>query len=187
MEPDEFHSCLFISASFYAGGGPKISRLYLPATDDFVNKEFQMSQIQNDRRMLGALLRIPFQVTVARIYEGLTARGYTDLRPAHFAIFQLIDPEGSRITELAERAQITKQSMGNLVDHVEACGYIKRLPDPSDRRAKIVRLTERGWALDSAAREILRQTEAEWAERLGEGRMAELKQILKDLITLIEG
>jgi DNA-binding MarR family transcriptional regulator len=145
-----------------------------------------MSQNQKDRRMLGALLRIPFQVIVGRIHEGLIERGFTDLRPAHFVIFQLVDPEGSRITELAERAQITKQSMGALVDHVEACGYIQRLPDPGDGRAKIVRLTERGWALDFAAREILRQIEVEWAQKLGEDRMAELKQALKDLIALIE-
>ena len=76
--------------------------------------------------------------------------------------------------------------MGALVDHVEAGGYIERIPDPSDRRAKIVRLTGRGWALDSAAREILRQTEVEWAEKLGEEKMAELKQVLRDLIALIE-
>ena len=136
--------------------------------------------------MLGALLRIPFQVIVARIHEGLMERGFTELRPAHFVIFQLIDPEGSRITELAERAQITKQSMGDLVKYVETCGYIMRLPDPGDRRAKIVHLTERGRALDLAAREILRQTEIEWAEKLGEEKLVELKQILRDLIALIE-
>jgi DNA-binding MarR family transcriptional regulator len=122
---------------------------------------------------------------VTRINQGLIARGFTDLRPAHFVIFQLIPLEGSRLTELAKQAQITKQSMGALVDHVEACGYNERISDPSDRRATIVRLTERGRNLDSAAREILRQTEDDWAEKLGEERMTELKQILKDLILFI--
>jgi DNA-binding MarR family transcriptional regulator len=145
-----------------------------------------MAEKHEDRRMLGALLRIPFQAIVARIYAGLVARGFTDLRPAHFVVFQLIKPEGSRVTELADQAQITKQSMGALVDHVEACGYIERLPDPTDRRAKIVRLTERGWALDAAAREILKQTEEEWEQQLGVGRMDDLKQILRDLTDLLE-
>jgi DNA-binding MarR family transcriptional regulator len=140
-----------------------------------------------DRRMLGALLRIPFQTIVARIENGLNARGFTDLRPAHFAIFQLIEPEGTRITDLAERAQITKQSMSALVDHVEACGYVERLPDPEDRRARIVRLTQKGQALDAAARQILAEAEAKWAEKLGEKRMAALKQTLRDLIALMDG
>ena len=145
-----------------------------------------MTQNQKDQRMLGAMLRIPFQAIVARIDEGLRARGFTDLRPAHFVIFQHIRPEGSRITELAEQAQITKQSTGSLVDHMVACGYVERLPDPNDGRAKIVRLTERGWNLDNAAREILSQIEQEWAEQLGDERMTQLKQTLKDLIVLIE-
>ena len=145
-----------------------------------------MTQNQKDQRMLGAMLRIPFQAIVARIDEGLRARGFTDLRPAHFAIFQHIQPEGSRISQLAEQAQITKQSTGSLVDHMMACGYVERLPDPEDGRAKIVRLTERGWELDNAAREILSQIEQDWAEQVGDERMAQLKQTLKDLIALIE-
>ena len=145
-----------------------------------------MTQNQKDQRMLGAMLRIPFQAIVARIDEGLRARGFTDLRPAHFVIFQHIRPEGARITQLAEQAQITKQSTGSLVDHMMACGYVERLPDPEDGRAKIVRLTERGWELDNAAREILNEIEQEWAEQVGDERMAQLKQTLKDLIALIE-
>jgi DNA-binding MarR family transcriptional regulator len=145
-----------------------------------------MTENQNAQRMLGAMLRIPFQAIVARIDEGLRVREFTDLRPAHFAIFQHIRPEGSRITELAEQAQITKQSMGSLVDHMMACGYVERLPDPNDGRAKIVRLTDRGWNLDNAAREILSQIEQEWAEQLGDERMTQMKQTLNDLIILIE-
>jgi DNA-binding MarR family transcriptional regulator len=145
-----------------------------------------MSQNQKDQRMLGAMLRIPFQAIVARIDEGLRAREFTDVRLAHFVIFQHIRPEGSRITELAERAQITKQSTGSLVDHMVACGYVERLPDPNDGRAKLVHLTERGWNLDNAAREILSQIEQEWAKQLGDERMTQLKQTLNDLIVLIE-
>ena len=145
-----------------------------------------MTQNHEDRRMLGAILRIPFQAIVARMDEGLKARGFTDLRPAHFVVFQHIRPEGSRITEIAEQAQISKQSMGALVDHVEACDYVERIPDLNDGRAKLVRLTERGRDLDKAAREIMNQLEQEWSEQLDVGQMAQLKQSLKDLISLIE-
>ena len=145
-----------------------------------------MTSDEMDRRMLGALLRIPFQAIVARIAAGLAARGFADLRPAQFAVFQLVDSEGTRLTDLAERAQVTKQSMGGLVDALEAGGYVERLQDPSDRRAKIVRLTHKGWAVDAAAREILRETEAEWGQALGRERILELKATLKDLIGVIE-
>lgn len=145
-----------------------------------------MSQNQNNQRMLGAMLRIPFQAIVTGIDEGLKVRGFTDLRPAHFAIFQHIQPEGSRISQLAEQAQITKQSMGSLVDHLMACGYVERTPDPEDGRAKIVRLTEQGWDLNHAAREVLSQIEQEWAKQVGNERMAQLKQTLQDLIAFIE-
>jgi DNA-binding MarR family transcriptional regulator len=145
-----------------------------------------MSDNQDNTRMLGAMLRIPFQAIVARIDEGLKARGYSDLRPAHFVIFQQISPEGSRVTELADRAQITKQSMGALVDYVESRGYLERLPDPDDGRAKIVRLTPKGQALEKAAREILSQTEAEWAEQIGHDRMAALKLALQEIISVID-
>lgn len=135
--------------------------------------------------MLGAMLRIPFQATVTRIFEGLSARGYSDLRPAHFAVFQHLVPEGSRVTELAEDAQITKQSMSALVSHVEECGYVQYAPDPNDGRAKIVRLTERGQALDTVAREIMQQIEIEWAEMIGAERFLHLKETLKELVSLL--
>ena len=145
-----------------------------------------MSEYQENDRMLGAMLRIPFQAIVDRIEAGLKARGYTDLRPAHFVIFQQIGSDGARVTELADQAQITKQSMGALVDTVEARGYLERIPDPDDRRAKIVRLTAKGRALERAAREIVAQTEVEWAEKIGKERMEALKQALEALIMVIE-
>lgn len=145
-----------------------------------------MSEYHENTRMLGAMLRIPFQAIVTRIDEGLRARGFTDLRPAHYVIFQHLRPHGSRITELADQAQITKQSMGALVDYVESRGYIERVPDPSDGRAKIVRPTPKGRALEKAAREILRQVEEEWSEQIGPNRMRALKQTLQAIISWIE-
>jgi len=138
-------------------------------------------------RMLGAMLRIPFQAIVAKIDAGLRARGFTDLRPAHFVVFQHIRPEGSRITELAERAQMTKQSMSELVNYVEVKGYLERKPDPKDRRAKIVQLSRKGEALNNAAREIIQQVEEEWSNQIGWEQMNALKQGLMAIIRVIEG
>ena len=132
-------------------------------------------------RMIGALLRIPFQETVRRIHEDLVRAGFGDLRPAHFVVFQLIDPGGARQTELAERAQITKQSMGYLVDYLAGAGYVERVPDPRDGRASLVRLTALGDAVERAARASLERLEGEWAALLGPARYAALKRALTEL------
>jgi DNA-binding MarR family transcriptional regulator len=109
-----------------------------------------------DRRLIGALLRAPAQAVVRYIHHAFAEAGYNDLRPAHMPILMYVDhpPHGTRITELAERAQMTKQSMGDLVADMEALGVVERIPDPTDRRAKIVRYTARGWELHQTAIEI---------------------------------
>lgn len=138
-------------------------------------------------RMLGAMLRIPFQAIVAKIDAGLRVKGFADLRPAHFVVFQHIRPEGSRISELAERAHMTKQSMGELVNYAKAKGYLKCEPDPKDHRAKVVGLSAKGEALNNAAREIVRQVEEEWSNQIGWEQMNALKQGWMAIIRVIEG
>ena len=139
----------------------------------------------SDQRMIGALLRIPFQATVARVHAGLVARGYRDLRPAHLVVFQHLSPGGSRQTDLAERAQMTKQSMGYLIDYLEERGYVARIPDPKDRRARLVVLTERGRDVERAARAELAALEAEWDAALG-GRLEVLRNLLRELVAALE-
>lgn len=139
----------------------------------------------DDRRMIGALLRIPFQATVARVHAGLVARGYRDLRPAHLVVFQHLSPGGSRQAHLAERAQMTKQSMGYLIDYLEERGYVARVPDPADRRARLVVLTDRGHAVERAARAELAALEAEWDAGLG-GRLDALRSLLRELVAFLE-
>src|SRR3712207_5727763 len=85
------------------------------------------------------------------LHEGLKEAGYGDVRPAHYAVFRYLKGEGSRVTELAEAAGMTKQSMGELVDHLERRGYVERRPDPRDRRAKIVVSTEKGRQIGRAS------------------------------------
>ncbi|WP_052889398.1 MarR family winged helix-turn-helix transcriptional regulator [Thermogemmatispora carboxidivorans] len=145
-----------------------------------------MESIQPLPRMIGALLRIPFQQTVARVYQRLTEAGYTDLRPTHFVLLQQLRPEGMRVTELASLAQMTKQSMGAIVDYVEERGYIERIPDPRDGRARLVRLTPRGREVERVARAAIAELESEWAQYLGHERFAALRSALQDLVTFIE-
>lgn len=82
---------------------------------------------------------------------------------------------------LAQRAQITKQSMAELVAHLEHHGYIERVPDPDDRRAKLVRATPRGSEVYVIAREFVAELEQRWTERLGMKRMRLLQELLEEL------
>src|SRR4051812_5291943 len=122
-----------------------------------------MRNRQEGRRdmRIGLLLRLPHRAFVERLHAGLLAAGYTDLRPPYMVVFQYIKPEGMRLTDLADLAQITKQSMGYLVDYLEAQDYVERVPDPADGRARLVRLTAKGWALMDQARVIALQIEAD--------------------------
>jgi DNA-binding MarR family transcriptional regulator len=130
---------------------------------------------------LGILLRIPFQEVVRRVSAGLAKAGFDDLRPAHTAVFQHIDASGTRLTDLAERAQITKQSMGYLIDYLEQHNYLERRPDPSDRRATLICLTERGWAQIQTALASIAALEEDWTRTLGREQMRQLRKLLSQL------
>ena len=130
--------------------------------------------------MLGALLRRPLQALTIRVATDLAAAGFADLRPAHLVVFQQLETGGSRLTDLAARAHMTKQSMWALVDDLEQLGYVERIPDPADKRARIVRRTERGWAVERAARASVRAFEEEWTQRVGADRMQQFRGVLED-------
>jgi DNA-binding MarR family transcriptional regulator len=93
-------------------------------------------------------------------------------------VLQYLDDAGTRVSVLAERAAVTKHSMAELVAHLEAHGYVERLPDPADRRAKLVRATPRGREVFAIARETVAEVEARVAERLGEEDMRRLRELL---------
>ncbi|HEV2121921.1 MAG TPA: MarR family winged helix-turn-helix transcriptional regulator [Chloroflexota bacterium] len=136
-------------------------------------------------RMLGALLRVPFQAINARIAAELARAGINDLRPAHFSVFQHLDAEGTRTTTLAERAQMTKQAMGELVTDLERRDYVVRVPDPTDRRAKLVVRTERGWAVETIARATVRAVELEWETEVGSERMRQFRETLEQIAAAV--
>ena len=130
---------------------------------------------------LGALLRLPYQALAKRLYSEMAENGFPDVRPAHGSVFRHILPEGSRVTDLAERAGMTKQSMSYLVDYLHERGYLEFVPDPDDGRAKLVVLTERGTAFLDAALALSARLEAECARRIGEANMVQLRHLLERL------
>jgi DNA-binding MarR family transcriptional regulator len=111
-----------------------------------------------------------FRRAAALMIDDLVARldaaGFAGLTPAHQAVFENLDPGGARLTELAARAGITHQSMSELVSVLEQRGYLERCPDPSDGRARIVRLTPLGQQMARQAIKEMAAIEAEWRKRL---------------------
>ncbi|HLZ70748.1 MAG TPA: MarR family transcriptional regulator [Dehalococcoidia bacterium] len=139
-----------------------------------------------ERQNLSQLLRMPYQAFIAELHARLADAGYPDIRPAHGIVFQHLRAEGVRVTELAERAQLTKQYIGTLVADLLARGYLERVPDPADGRAKLVRMTERGWELTRVAEAIIAELEAGWVERVGPQRLKQLRHRLEHLILALD-
>ena len=133
------------------------------------------------QRTIGALLRTPYQHLAQEVYEQLAHKGYPEIRQSHSTVFRYILPKGSRITEMAELAGMTKQSMASLVDHLQKHGYVQIQPDPEDGRAKQVILTDRGKAVQKEAMRLSKEVEKRWATILGKDEMAYLRQLLDTL------
>lgn len=142
--------------------------------------------ISEARRSLGALLRRPYEALAREVYGALAAQGFPDVRIAHSGVLRHIRPSGSRVTELAERAGMTKQSMAYLVDALAGLGYVESVPDPRDGRAKLVRLTARGHALWETLIALSAAAEARFAARIGPARLASLRGLLEELAGAIE-
>src|SRR5687768_12802194 len=96
------------------------------------------------------------------LHDRLGTLGYAEVRPSHGCVFGNMRPHGVRLTDIAERARITKQSVGEIVTNLEELGYVERVPDPEDKRAKLVRLTKHGQEVQDAALRIFGDIEAEW-------------------------
>ena len=130
---------------------------------------------------LAILLREPFRAGTELLHERLAERGHAAVRPPHGAVLQYLDDDGTQVSELARRAHVTKQSMGELVAHLERHGYVERVADPADRRAKLVRATPRGREVYAIAREVVAELEARWTAHLGAARMRQLRALLEEL------
>lgn len=112
-----------------------------------------------------SLLRRTTHLMVNEITDRLAAAGFPDAPPSFHPIFENLDPDGTRLTVLAGRAGLTHQSVGEVVAELERRGFVERIADPTDRRARLVRLTDDGRALVRAAIEQITAIEAEWMQR----------------------
>ncbi len=117
-----------------------------------------------------------------RIWQGLAARGYSDIRPSHSAIFANLGMGAVRVTELAERAQVTQQAMGKMLKELERMGYVARDIDGGDKRAKEIRLTQRGVALAADSLEVVTQIRAYYAHKIGAQALDDLEAHLRSAV-----
>ena len=146
-----------------------------------MSSETPLSESDPTAPRLPELLTVAKEQMLAEMRTRLAAAGFGELRPTHGCVFRFVPAEGMRLTDLAANAEITKQTCSEIVDELEELGYVTRRPDPDDRRAKIICLTDRGSEAQSLARKLFAQVEAEWAERFGAERMAMLRELLGEI------
>jgi DNA-binding MarR family transcriptional regulator len=139
------------------------------------------SESQIGPPLIGALLRAPVDTIRARMIDALHDGGFTDVVPAHFAVFRYPPPEGRRPSDAAADAGITRQAMGYLLGQLEELGYLTREDDPADQRSKRIHLTERGYAAAQTIRQAVREIEAELETELGPTEFAQLRRLLVKL------
>jgi DNA-binding MarR family transcriptional regulator len=137
------------------------------------------------RYLIGALLAVPAAVIRRRVAAAVIEAGFRDWRPTHAAVFMWLGAEGDRISNLAARVGVSKQAMGETIADLERRGYVERLPDPRDRRATLIRRTERGWAVNQVARRVVEEVQREWARGLGEEEFGHLLEHLRRLVAML--
>ncbi len=130
---------------------------------------------------LGVALFIPYRYMEDRIFRAIQDAGFDDLTLAQVRVFQRLAPDGSRLTDLADQAQMSKQSAGVLVDQLERLGYARRIPDPTDGRARLIVIEERGRRAAEVAKATSTEILAEWTAFLGTRNFTLLHQILDQL------
>src|SRR3712207_6192612 len=129
----------------------------------------------------GVLLYLPYRAMENKVFAAVAAAGFDDITLARGRLFQRIGPAGTRLTDLAEQAQLTKQAAGALVDELERAGYVTRTPDPTDNRARLVCIAERGMAAIEVASRVVAEVEAQWTTHVGARQMEQLRRTLMKL------
>jgi len=133
------------------------------------------------RDNIGRLFRRAMETFNLQLQMRLQVLGYRDIRPRHFTVFSHLDLDGTRAAELARRAGMTRQSMGELVAQLVGLGYLEQRPDPTDRRSKVVMLTAKGVQHVRAARRTINDINRGWEDRVGSDRMRALRATLEEL------
>lgn len=130
---------------------------------------------------LTGLLDVALEAMLSEFRAELGDSEFADVRPTHGCVFRFVRGEGMRLTELARLAHMTKQSVGEIVDDLAGRGYVERVADPADRRAKLIRLTERGREAQTYGFGLFAEVEKRWIERYGRERIELLRETLEDI------
>jgi DNA-binding MarR family transcriptional regulator len=136
---------------------------------------------QRNYKNTGAYLRELYDSLVANLHHHLAEEGYGEITPSHGLVFQYLEEGGSRVTTLADRAGMTKQSMSALVYQLEEFGYLKRKPDAADARAVLFSLTAKGQALKTKAQGLNYQFEQKWEKTLGVEQYKKFREMIQKL------
>ena len=138
--------------------------------------------MQEDRLQVGQLLGRLLRHFRIALYRRAQEAGYTDVREAHLQVFGNIDWTGTRLTDLAARANMTRPSMVELVDQLAKAGYLERRPDPRDGRAKLIHLTRKGRRVMAQAVRAVRDIEREYAATIGADRFEKMCRSLQTVL-----
>ena len=133
-----------------------------------------------DEPHVGVLFFVAHRAMEQRIFDAVRASGF-GITTAQGRLCARLRPEGDRLTDLAAMAQVTKQAAGQLVDQLERDGYVERVPDPTDARARLVQIAPRGEQVVAVARRVEAEVEAEWTAHLGEEATTQLRAALERL------
>jgi DNA-binding MarR family transcriptional regulator len=144
-------------------------------------KELAFAKGDPSQVTLPALMDLAVDAMYVDFRKHLEETPYTDIRPTHGCVFRFVHGEGMRLTELATLAGLTKQSVGEIVDDLTRLGYIERFPDPTDKRAKLIRLTEKGLDAQRIGFASFDKLEKQWAKVFGADRIAALRSLLEDI------
>jgi DNA-binding MarR family transcriptional regulator len=131
-----------------------------------------------DEMNLGLLCFIAYRAIEARVFDAIADAGFDDITYAQGRLAARIGPNGTRVTDLAEQARVTKQTAGFLVDQLEKAGYVRRVRDPADARARLVQIAPRGEEVLAIARKAEVEVEAEWTRHLGKQAASQLRRAL---------
>ena len=123
------------------------------------------------------------QAFLTRFRIELEQTEYADIRPTHGCVFRFVREDGMRLTRLAELAGITKQSAGEIVDDLAKRGYVERTPDPADKRAKLITLTDKGCEAQATGFALFADVERQWIERYGADRWEAMRDLLEAIVS----